>query len=59
MMAAPVLQDVRGKITAGDLAGAAAYAEDFRKVGELKAELERSSWLPLKIRIQKNIHRSG
>ena len=137
MMAAPVLQDVRGKITAGDLAGAAAYAEDFRKVNgenaeyaealswlargafsfknykgaeqystqartivdtllkkeklegnpklisalgasievhsklltmqgkkkqavsELKAELERTSWLPLKIRIQKNINLIG
>ncbi len=137
LMAAPVLQDVRGKITAGDLAGAAAYAEDFRKVNgenaeyaealswlargafsfknykaaelystqartivdtllekeklegnpklisalgasievhsklltmqgkkkqavsELKAELERTSWLPLKIRIQKNINLIG
>ena len=46
LIAAPVLQDVRGKITAGDLAGAAAYAEDFRKVNGENAEYaEALSWL--------------
>ena len=46
LIAAPVLQDVRGKITAGDLPGAAAYAEDFRKVNGENAEYaEALSWL--------------
>ncbi len=46
LIAAPVLQDVRGKITAGDLAGAAAYAEDFRKANGENAEYaEALSWL--------------
>ena len=46
LIAAPVLQDVRGKITTGDLPGAAAYAEDFRKVNGENAEYaEALSWL--------------
>lgn len=46
LFAAPVLQDVRGKITAGDLAGAAAYAEDFKTANGENAEyVEAYSWL--------------
>ncbi len=46
IFAAPVLQDVRGKITAGDLAGAAAYAEDFKTANGENAEyVEAYSWL--------------
>ena len=46
LFAAPLLQDVRGKITAGDFAGAAAYAEDFKAVNGENAEyVEAYSWL--------------
>ena len=38
LFAVPVLQDVRGKITAGDLAGAAAYAGDFKTANGENAE---------------------